>query len=118
MASSLYLFAMFLAHLVSAATLQYDFNVTWVNANPDGQITRPVIGINGKWPPPILTFTRGDQIIAKVHNSLGNESVSIHWHGLLMKGSNNMDGLPGVSQCDIPPGKSFVHNFTVSSLIR
>ncbi|KAF9885646.1 hypothetical protein FE257_012737 [Aspergillus nanangensis] len=99
---------------VSGATLNYDFNITWVTANPDGLAPRPVIGINGEWPPPILNFTRGDRVIAKVYNALGNESTSIHWHGFFQNGTNNMDGAPQVTQCEIVPGSTFVYNFTVN----
>ncbi|KAG2415820.1 iron transport multicopper oxidase FET3 precursor [Aspergillus terreus] len=106
----------FLLHclLASAATLHYDFNITWVNANPDGQMNRPVIGINGQWPPPVLNFTRGDQIIARVHNALGNETTSLHWHGFYMNGTTHMDGPPSVTQCEIAPGSTFVYNFTAN----
>lgn len=104
-----------LAHIITAmaATLNYDWNVTWVTANPDGMMERPVIGINGQWPLPVLNFTRGDRVIAKVHNGLGNESTSIHWHGFYQNGTNEMDGPPHVTQCDIPPGATMVYNFTV-----
>jgi iron transport multicopper oxidase len=102
----------------SAATLNYDWNITWVTANPDGQFERPVIGINGQWPPPVLNFTIGDRIIAKVHNALGNETTSVHWHGFFQNGTNHMDGPPSVTQCGIAPGSTFVYNFTVSKTMR
>ena len=35
-----------------AATVSYDWSIGWVNANPDGLATRPVIAINGHWPLP------------------------------------------------------------------
>lgn len=96
-----------------AATITYDWNITWVTANPDGMEDRPVIGINGQWPIPVLNVTLGDRIIANVHNSLGNEPASIHWHGLFQNGTNDMDGTPGSTQCEIPPGVTFTYNFTV-----
>jgi iron transport multicopper oxidase len=91
----------------------YDFDVSWLQANPDGAAVRPVIGINGKWPIPPITATKGDRIIVNVNNSLGNESTSLHFHGLYMNGTNHMDGPVGVTQCPIPPGASFTYNFTV-----
>ncbi|KAJ5182914.1 hypothetical protein N7492_000530 [Penicillium capsulatum] len=97
----------------SAATLTYNWNITWVTANPDGQQLRPVIGVNGEWPPPALNFTRGDRVIANVYNALGNESTSVHWHGLFQNGTNHMDGPPAVTQCEIAPGSNFTYNFTV-----
>lgn len=102
---------------VSASTYTYDWNVTWVTANPDGMHERPVVGINDQWPLPVLNWTLGDRIIANVHNSLGNESTSIHWHGFFQNGTTEMDGAPGVTQCGIPPGATFTYNFTVHDLL-
>jgi len=99
-----------------AATVGYDWNITWVQANPDGLAMRPVMGINGQWPLPQLNFTKGDQIVARVTNLLGNESTSIHFHGFFQNGTNDMDGPVGVTQCGIAPGSTFVYNFTVSYL--
>lgn len=100
--------------VVSAATITLDWNITWVTANPDSALDRPVIGINGQWPPPVLNFTRGDRVIANVFNGLGNESTSIHFHGLYQNGTNTMDGPPGMTQCEMSPGSTMVYNFTVS----
>ena len=97
-----------------AVTVTYDFNVTWVYANPDGVFMRPVMGINGQWPLPYITATVGDRIVVNVLNQLGNESTSLHFHGLFMNGTSVMDGVVGVTQCGIPPGSMFTYNFTVS----
>lgn len=99
--------------LASAATVNYDFNITWVTANPDGAFARPVIGINNQWPIPRIEANVGDRIVVNVNNQLGNQSTSLHFHGLYMNGSTHMDGPVGVSQCDIPPGHSFKYDFTV-----
>jgi iron transport multicopper oxidase len=102
--------------LAQAATVTYDFNVGWVRANPDGQAERPVIGINGQWPIPMMNITKGDRVIVNVKNDLGNQSTSLHWHGIYHNGTTHMDGAVGVSQCSIMPGASFTYNFTVSWL--
>ncbi|KAK3944542.1 iron transport multicopper oxidase fet3 [Diplogelasinospora grovesii] len=99
--------------LVKAATVTYDFNITWVAANPDGMHERPTIGINGQWPIPRIEANIGDQIVVNVLNSLGNQSTSLHFHGLFMNGTTQMDGPSFVSQCPIPPGSRFTYNFTV-----
>jgi len=99
--------------IANAATINYEWNITWVTANPDGQFERPVMGINGQWPLPLLNFTKGDRIIATVNNQLGNQSTSMHFHGFFQNGTNDMDGPVGVNQCGIPPGSTFVYNFTV-----
>lgn len=95
------------------ATVIYNWNITWVTANPDGAFERPTIGINGKWPLPSLTATTGDRVVVNVINQLGNQTTSLHFHGLYMNGSTHMDGPAGVSQCSIPPGASFTYDFKV-----
>lgn len=40
-----------------------------------------------------------------------DEGTGIHWHGILQKGSQPYDGVPGVSICPIAPGESFTYNF-------
>jgi iron transport multicopper oxidase len=99
--------------LASAATVTYDFNITWVTANPDGMADRPTIGINGQWPIPTIRVNIGDRLIVNVLNSLGNESTSLHFHGLFMRGATHMDGPVSVTQCPILPGERFTYNFTV-----
>jgi iron transport multicopper oxidase len=101
-----------------AALLTYDFNITWVRANPDGLFERPTIGINGQWPLPVMTATVGDQVTVNVNNQLGNQTTSLHFHGLFMNGSTHMDGPAQVSQCGIPPGSQFTYNFNASCTPR
>lgn len=88
----------------NAATVTYDFNITWVTANPDGMADRPTIGINGQWPIPTIRVNKGDRLIVNVLNSLGNQSTSLHFHGLFMNGATHMDGPASVTQCPIVPG--------------
>ncbi|KAI4153763.1 MAG: hypothetical protein L6R39_001500 [Caloplaca ligustica] len=95
-----------------AATVTYDFNITWVTAQPDG-FSRPTIGINGQWPIPPITAAVGDKVILNVHNGLGNQTTSLHLHGLYMNGTTHMDGAVGVSQCSIPIGGSFVYEVQI-----
>lgn len=99
-----------------AATLSFDFEIGWVRANPDGLFERPVIGINGEWPIPRIDANVGDTILINAHNKLGNQTTSLHFHGLMMEGATHMDGPSQVSQCPIPIGGSFLYNFTVSGL--
>ena len=96
-----------------AATVTYNWDITWVLANPDGRLVRPVIGINNQWPCPTLRANVGDTVIVNVVNQLGNETTSIHYHGLYQNGTTEMDGPAEVSQCLIPPGGSFTYEFTV-----
>lgn len=103
----------FLAPLANAATVTYDFDISWVTANPDGQFSRPAIGINGQWPIPRIEANVGDRLVVNVLNSLGNQSTSLHFHGLFQNGTTHMDGPTQTTQCAIPPGGRFTYNFTV-----
>lgn len=109
---ALALFSLFA--VVRTATVTYDFEVGWVTANPDGAFDRPTIGINGKWPIPPITANVGDQVVVNVLNSLGNQTTSLHFHGLYMNGTTHMDGPVGVTQCPIQPGSRFTYNFTIT----
>ncbi|KAJ5946827.1 hypothetical protein N7454_003666 [Penicillium verhagenii] len=98
---------------VQAKTVTYDFNVTWVMANPDGLMERKVVGINNQWPLPPIEVDQGDRLIVNMYNGLGDKSTSIHWHGMFQNGTNGMDGPSMVTQCPIPPGSSYTYNFTI-----
>jgi iron transport multicopper oxidase len=106
-------FSLFLETVI-AKTVTHNWAITWVNANPDGELVRPVIGINGKWPCPTLRAPVGDNVVVNVQNQLGNESTALHWHGLYQKGTAAMDGSVGLTQCAIPPGGSQTYSINVS----
>ena len=100
--------------LALSKTVTYDWDITWVNASPDG-FSRPVIGVNGKWPCPVIEVDLGDRLVVNVNNALGNQSTSLHWHGLRQYKHSTMDGATGASQCPIPPGSRFTYDFIVQS---
>ncbi|POS82064.1 hypothetical protein EPUL_004979, partial [Erysiphe pulchra] len=100
---------------VAEAKIQtYNFNITWVRANPDGAFERPTIGINNKWPPPVMTATLGDQVVVHVENQLGNQTTTLHFHGIYHNATTHMDGAAQVTQCAIAPGAKLTYNFTVN----
>jgi len=94
-------------------TVTYDWNITWTTANPDGRFERATIGINGKWPVPAIEVDKGDRVVVNMYNGLGDQSTSLHFHGLFQNGTSFMDGPATVTQCPVPPGHRFVYNFTV-----
>lgn len=71
----------------------------------------------GQFPGPTVEARAGDRVVVEVNNHLHtiNESVSFHWHGLTMKGNNEMDGVVGLTQCAIPPERSATYNFTIEN---
>ena len=104
-----------LGYGLSVSAAVYNWDITWVNRNPDGLHERPVIGINNQWPVPAITASVGEQITIYMTNQLGNETTSVHFHGLFQNGTNSMDGPTGVTQCPIGPGETFTYVFTVSN---
>ncbi|KAL2758029.1 hypothetical protein ACRALDRAFT_1061285 [Sodiomyces alcalophilus JCM 7366] len=104
--------SLLLAAVVRAATVTYDWQVDWISAAPDG-FTRPVIGINGEWPCPPIEASVGDNVVVKLTNNLGNQSTSLHFHGIRQIQTNFMDGASVVTQCPLAPGDTMTYNFTV-----
>ncbi|MBI5816410.1 MAG: multicopper oxidase domain-containing protein [Nitrospinae bacterium] len=66
---------------------------------------------NGQVPGPLFHVKEGDELTVNVHN-LTALPHTIHWHGLVMKNNWKNDGVPGVTQKAIEPGKSFTYKFT------
>lgn len=101
-----------LASLARAGTVTYNWDVTWVNAAPDG-FMRPVIGINNQWPCPKIEATKGDTVVVNLNNKLGNETTGLHFHGVNQINSIEMDGPSAFTQCPVPPGSSIQYKFLV-----
>nr|WP_281721768.1 copper oxidase [Nitrosomonas nitrosa] len=65
-------------------------------------------GYNGQSPGPTIECVEGDKVRIFVTNRLP-EHTTIHWHGILLP--NGMDGVGGLTQPQIKPGKTFVYEF-------
>ena len=65
-------------------------------------------GYNGQSPGPTIEVVEGDRVRIFVTNKLP-EHTTIHWHGQRLP--NGMDGVGGLTQKHIPPGKTFVYEF-------
>ncbi|PMD54496.1 multicopper oxidase [Hyaloscypha bicolor E] len=98
---------------INAAPTTRVFNLTSseIQAAPDG-VLRPLFVINGQFPGPLIRVNQGDRVLVNVTNQLSN-GTSMHWHGFYQNGTNWMDGTVGITQCAIPPGESFLYDFTV-----
>jgi len=64
------LLSIWLVPTVVADTVTFDWDIGWTRANPDGLAERPVIGINGQWPLPLLNITKGDRVIVNMNNKV------------------------------------------------
>lgn len=106
-------------------TRYYDFTIRRETIAPDG-FSKPSILINGQFPGPLIEANWGDEIqgrlselchqkcsnifcVVTVRNEIASpeSGTTIHWHGLLQKGTPWMDGVPSVTQCPIAPGSTF-----------
>ena len=65
-------------------------------------------GYNGQSPGPTIEVVEGDRVRLFVTNRLP-EHTSVHWHGQRLP--NGMDGVGGLTQKTIQPGKTFVYEF-------
>ena len=65
-------------------------------------------GYNGQSPGPTIECVEGDRVRIFVTNRLP-EHTTIHWHGILLP--NGMDGVGGLTQPHIQPGRTFVYEF-------
>jgi len=68
-------------------------------------------GYNGQSPGPTIEAVEGDKVRIFVTNKLP-EHTTIHWHGMLLP--SGMDGVGGLTQPQIKPGKTFVYEFELT----
>ena len=93
-----------------AETREYNLSIGSRIVSIDGHAT-PKITINGFMPGPTLRFKEGDDAVIHVTNTLKSDT-SIHWHGLLVPGSQ--DGVSGFNGFDgIRPGQTFTYHFKI-----
>jgi len=60
-------------------------------------------------PGPVVRTTAGDLLRVELTNQLPTDT-SVHWHGIAM--SNDMDGVPGLTQRPIDADSTFTYEFT------
>ncbi|SPB53371.1 Cytochrome P450 family protein [Aspergillus niger] len=97
----------------TGVTRHYNFTVTRAYKSPDG-FNKSVILVNDQFPGPLIEANWGDMIEVTVTNNIDreDEGLTLHWHGLTQHKTPWYDGVPGVSQCPIAPGRgSFTYTF-------
>ncbi|KIV83645.1 hypothetical protein PV11_05649 [Exophiala sideris] len=93
-------------------TLTYSWTITKGYRSPDG-VRKEVYLINDQLIGETIEARSGDRLVVNVTNQLTGEGLAMHWHGLRMVGANDMDGAVGLTQNPIPPGSTFLYNFTI-----
>jgi len=74
-------------------------------------LTVPVWTFNGTVPGPEIRVRQGTHLIVTLVNHLP-VATSIHWHGVIAPNPN--DGVSGVTQNAVLPGKSYTYSFTAN----
>lgn len=80
----------------------------------DGTV-RPAFLINGQTPGPLIEVNWGDWVEVTVTNLLPDNATTIHWHGVRQFGTNDQDGVPGVTECAIAPLSVRTYRWLASS---
>ena len=74
-------------------------------------MTARLWGYNGQSPGPTIECVEGDKVRIFVTNRLP-EHTTIHWHGIFLPAG--MDGVGGLNQPQIPPGKTYAYEFQLN----
>lgn len=93
---------------------EYDWTISSINWDFEGT-PRPALAVNDQVPGPAIVCNWGDTVKVTVHNALTDNATTIHWHGLRQIGTNDQDGVPGVTECGLAPGDSRVYQWVASS---
>ena len=64
---------------------------------------------DGRVPGPVIRVKQGERVRVVVQNGL-DQNTTVHWHGIRLPIA--MDGVPGLTQPPIGPGKTFTYEFT------
>ena len=65
---------------------------------------------DGQLPGTEIRVKEGERVRITINNKLPEETT-IHWHGQFQRGTNNMDGVPGVTQKPISRNTEFIYDF-------
>jgi len=90
--------------------VKYHLDITDEVMSPDG-FEKPVMVVNGQFPGPTLVADWGDTLEITVTSHLTTNGTGLHWHGFRQLGSNEMDGVNGITECPIAPGQTRVYRF-------
>ncbi|GKU85905.1 hypothetical protein SLEP1_g507 [Rubroshorea leprosula] len=92
----------------------FDWTVSYVSASPLG-VKQQVIGVNGKFPGPVLNLTTNWNVVVNVKNDL-DEPLLITWNGVQHRKNSWQDGVSGTN-CPIPAGWNWTYQFQVKDQI-
>ncbi|WVZ61523.1 hypothetical protein U9M48_011384, partial [Paspalum notatum var. saurae] len=77
------------------------------------QPPRIVTAVNGQLPGPTIQAREGDTVVVHLVNT-SPYNMTIHWHGVLQRGTPWADGPAMVTQCPVRPGGNYTYRFNVA----
>ena len=77
-------------------------------------LERGIMSINRKMPGPLISVCKNDLIVVDTSNLMSGTATTIHWHGIHMRKTPYMDGVPFVTQCPIDFATNFRYAFRAS----
>ena len=92
--------------------VSYTFTAAYQRANVAGHRQR-VYTVNGSSPGPTVFAEQGDLVRVVLRNRNVAAGTTIHWHGMDIP--NGEDGVAGVTQNAVLPGKQFVYRFRATN---
>ncbi|KAK2599029.1 hypothetical protein QQS21_005495 [Conoideocrella luteorostrata] len=87
----------------------FNFIVSWKPHAPDG-VSRNMLLVNDRSPGPVIEVEQDDWVVVHVQNT-SPYNTSVHFHGIEMENTPWSDGVPGVTQRPIEPGRNFTYKF-------
>lgn len=75
-------------------------------------VANPVMAVNRMVPGPSIELCENDTVVVDVLNYL-SEPTTMHWHGVHMHRTPEMDGAPFITQYPLQPGEVQRHEFKV-----
>lgn len=91
---------------VTGTTRTYHLVVSNGTAAPDGVPRTPTFLVNGEYMGPTIYAEWGDEVVVTLENRLIHNGTGIHFHGLRQWLTGFEDGVPGITECPLAPGKS------------
>lgn len=93
---------------LASDTLSYTLTAAPLEFAPAPGVSFAGLAYNGSLPGPLLRVMHGQRVRVRYVNKSGIDTT-VHWHGMILP--NNMDGVPDVTQPEVPSGGEFLYEF-------
>ena len=77
--------------------------------HPEAKVEAELWAFDGQVPGPVLRVRHGEEVRLRLQNRI-DRPLSLHWHGV--RNVNAQDGVGGLTQDTVAPGKDFEYRFT------